>query len=103
MGGSVFQDHAIAWKKLWPELVAERDFEGFDDEPVSVLEDSLSLDNSIGLEVDDDDVEELMAEYHTKLTPKELREKIFREKSNRQQLKSSLQRRSSVDKVFLLH
>ena len=45
-----------AWKKMWPESVAERDFEG---EPVSVVEDIVSLGKSIGLEVGDDDVEEL--------------------------------------------
>ena len=47
------------WKKLWPKFIAERDFEGFVDEPVSVVEDIVSLGKSIGLEVGDDDVEEL--------------------------------------------
>ncbi|KAK1345907.1 hypothetical protein QTO34_008372 [Cnephaeus nilssonii] len=75
-----------AWKKLWPESIAERDLEGFEDnEPVSVVEDIVPLSKSIGLEVDDDDVEELGEDHNTELTTKELQDH-----QREQQLRSSL-------------
>lgn len=60
-----------AWKKLWPESVAERDFEGLEDEPVSDVEDIVFLCKSRWLEVDDDDVEELVEDQNTELTTTE--------------------------------
>ncbi|XP_026548757.1 tigger transposable element-derived protein 1-like, partial [Notechis scutatus] len=58
-----------AWKKLWPECVAERDFEGF--EP-SVVDEIVSMSNSMGLEVDSDDIEELVKDHDEELTADEL-------------------------------
>ncbi|KAG7157328.1 putative Tigger transposable element-derived protein 1-like 338 [Homarus americanus] len=50
-----------AWRPLWPECVLQRDFEGFEElEEEAVVHEIVSLDNSMGLEVDDDDVEELV-------------------------------------------
>ena len=47
-----------AWKKLWPEPITPRDFEGFEGDPGSPIgEHSLSLGKSMGLEVSDEDVE----------------------------------------------
>ena len=60
-----------AWKKLWPRSVAERDLEGFEDEPVSVVEDAVSLGKSMGLGMDGDDVEELAEAHSTALTTEE--------------------------------
>ena len=45
-----------AWRKLWPDVVLERDFEGF--EPVE--EEIVSIGRSMGLEVDEADVAELV-------------------------------------------
>ena len=45
-----------------------REFEGFKDEPVSVVEDVVSLGKSMGLKVDDDDMEELIEDHDTELT-----------------------------------
>ncbi|XP_026576481.1 tigger transposable element-derived protein 1-like isoform X2 [Pseudonaja textilis] len=58
-----------AWKKLWPECVAERDFERF--EP-SVVDEIVSMGNSMGLEVDSDDIEELIKDHDEELTADEL-------------------------------
>ena len=40
------QDHEISLEDFWPESVAEGDFEGFEDAPVSVVEGTLSLGRS---------------------------------------------------------
>lgn len=50
-----------AWKKLWPEAVAARAFEGLEPK-VSVVEEIVSLGKSMGLEVDERDVNELVEE-----------------------------------------
>ncbi|KAM6448559.1 uncharacterized protein PHA67_020759 [Liasis olivaceus] len=46
-----------AWRKLWPECVAERDCEGSDAE---VVEEIVSMCKSMGLVVDGADIEELV-------------------------------------------
>lgn len=51
--------------------MAERDFEGLEDEPVSDVEDIVFLCKSRWLEVDDDDVEELVEDQNTELTTTE--------------------------------
>ncbi|GIY42743.1 tigger transposable element-derived protein 1 [Caerostris darwini] len=62
-----------AWKKLWPEAVAERIYEEL--EPgVSVEEDIVSLGKSMGLEVEERDVNELIEEYTQELTTEEMQE-----------------------------
>lgn len=62
-----------AWKKLWPEAVAERAFEGLEPE-VSEVEEIVSLGKSMGLEVDERDVNELVEEPSQELTTEELDE-----------------------------
>ncbi|GIY36369.1 hypothetical protein CDAR_210121 [Caerostris darwini] len=60
-----------AWKKLWPEAVAERIYEEL--EPgVSVEEEIVSLGKSMGLEVEERDVNELIEEYTQELTTEEI-------------------------------
>ena len=44
------------WKKLWLECVAARDFEGF--EELRIVPDIVSLGNSMGLEVSEENVNE---------------------------------------------
>ncbi|GIY60997.1 tigger transposable element-derived protein 1 [Caerostris darwini] len=62
-----------AWKKLWPEAVAERIYEEL--EPgVSVEEEVVSLGKSMGLEVEERDVNELIEEYTQELTTEEMQE-----------------------------
>ncbi|XP_064089091.1 tigger transposable element-derived protein 1-like [Macrobrachium nipponense] len=64
-----------AWKKLWPDCVAERDFEGFETVEKGAVEDEIvSLDMSLGLEVDTDDIEDLLTEHGQQLTTDELLE-----------------------------
>ena len=47
-----------AWRPLWPDAVAPRDFEGFqqfEEEPV--IEEILCMGSSMGLEMNEEDVE----------------------------------------------
>ncbi|GBM38515.1 Tigger transposable element-derived protein 1 [Araneus ventricosus] len=62
-----------AWKKLWPESVAERTFEGFEPE-VPVEEEIVSLGKSMGLVMDERDVNEINEEHSQELTTEELQE-----------------------------
>ncbi|KAG7167051.1 Tigger transposable element-derived protein 1-like 214 [Homarus americanus] len=64
-----------AWRPLWPECVLQRDFEVFEElEEEAVVHEIVALGNSMGLEVDDDDVEELVEEHSKELSTEELRE-----------------------------
>ncbi|XP_076362184.1 uncharacterized protein LOC143253020 [Tachypleus tridentatus] len=62
----------LAWKKLWPDSVADRDFEGFEAEPV--VEDIVSLGKCMGMNVSGDDVEELVEDHNTELIAEELQD-----------------------------
>ncbi|XP_070619108.1 tigger transposable element-derived protein 1-like [Erythrolamprus reginae] len=71
-----------AWKKLWPEAVSDRPFEGFEQgsfegfeqaEPV-ILEEIVSLGKSMGLEVNEDDIDDLIEEHNQEQTTEELKE-----------------------------
>ncbi|GCC32566.1 hypothetical protein chiPu_0011028 [Chiloscyllium punctatum] len=59
-----------AWKKLWPECVVGRDFEGFEELPVVPV--IVSLGKSMGLEVSEEDVEGLVEDDKNELTTEEL-------------------------------
>ncbi|XP_064120810.1 tigger transposable element-derived protein 1-like [Macrobrachium nipponense] len=62
-----------AWKKLWPDAVSERDFEGF--VPQATVEEIVSLGKSMGLEVDEgDSSNELVEEHEEELSIEELKE-----------------------------
>jgi len=61
-----------AWRKLWPECVAGRDFEGFDNEDSDVIDDVVSLGKNMGLEVNNEDVEELLEDDKDELSTEEL-------------------------------
>ncbi|GFS42327.1 tigger transposable element-derived protein 1 [Nephila pilipes] len=62
-----------ARKKLWPEDVAERIYEEL--EPgMSVEEEIMSLGKSMGLEVEEKDVNELVVEHTQELTTQEIQE-----------------------------
>ncbi|GCC33617.1 hypothetical protein chiPu_0012087 [Chiloscyllium punctatum] len=59
-----------AWRKLWPECVAGRDFEGFEEPPVVPV--IVSLGKSMGLEVSEEVVEELVEDHKNEHTTEEL-------------------------------
>ena len=76
-----------AWRKLWPNCVTEREFEGCDsvagtstaaDVEEDLREDSPLIDEivrmaqNLGLEMDSGDVEELLDEHRDELTTEEL-------------------------------
>ena len=66
-----------AWRKVWPDAVLERDFEGFEpvEPPVEpVVEEIVSIGRSMGLEVDEEDVTDLVNEHAEELTTEELKE-----------------------------
>ncbi|PNF38060.1 hypothetical protein B7P43_G00349 [Cryptotermes secundus] len=64
-----------AWKTFWPESVVECDFEGFEIVPVEpVVNEIVSLAQIIGLEVDNNDIDELVEEHSQQLTTEELME-----------------------------
>ncbi|GFT47562.1 tigger transposable element-derived protein 1 [Nephila pilipes] len=62
-----------AWKKLWPEAVAERIYEELEPS-MSVEEEIVSLGKSMGLEVEERDVNELVEEHTQELTTEEIQE-----------------------------
>ncbi|KAG7177534.1 Vacuolar protein sorting-associated protein 54-like 1 [Homarus americanus] len=69
------QAASLVTMPLWPECVLQRDFEGFEEsEEEAVVHEIVALGNSMGLEVDDDDVEELVEEHSKELSTEELLE-----------------------------
>ncbi|BFZ09461.1 hypothetical protein BsWGS_12500 [Bradybaena similaris] len=61
-----------AWRKLWPEVVAPRDFEDFEVE--AEVNEILSLGKGLGLEVNDEDIEDLIQDHQEELSTSELKE-----------------------------
>ena len=64
-----------AWRKLWPDCVTEREFEGFDavvststaapveeeqQEDRQLVDDIVTVGQSLGLEMDSDDIDDLL-------------------------------------------
>uniref|UniRef100_A0A8D2J1Y1 DDE-1 domain-containing protein n=2 Tax=Varanus komodoensis TaxID=61221 RepID=A0A8D2J1Y1_VARKO len=62
-----------AWRKLWPDCVPGHDMEGLahKQEP-PVVNEIVSLGKAMGLEVDEDDIQELVEEHGQELTTDEL-------------------------------
>lgn len=67
-----FRTLKAAWKKLWPACILERDFEGFDPQDSVVVNDIVSMGQNMGLQVDADDVEELVADHNEVLNTEDL-------------------------------
>ncbi|XP_035210185.1 tigger transposable element-derived protein 1-like [Stegodyphus dumicola] len=70
----------LPWRKLWAAVVAERDFEGFEipteeeavDDPAP-LEEIISLSKSLGLVVDEADIDNLLDEHKEELNTDDLK------------------------------
>ena len=62
-----------AWRKLWPDCLPENDVEGVAhlEEP-PVVDDIVSLRKTLGLEVNEADIQELVEEHEQELTTDEL-------------------------------
>ena len=88
-GNVTYRTLNSAWRKLWPECVPERDFEGFQyeagpstaavipagtctTEENAVMEDILSMGRSMGTEVNREDIDELVEGHSSELTTEEL-------------------------------
>ncbi|XP_057693507.1 tigger transposable element-derived protein 1-like [Corythoichthys intestinalis] len=67
-----FRTLKAAWKKLWPACILERDVEGFDPQDYVVVNDIVSMGQNMGLQVDADDVEELVADHNEVLNTEDL-------------------------------
>jgi len=64
-----------AFRSLWPDAVAPREFEGFqqlEEEPV--VQEIVCLGNSMGLEMNKEDKEELVEDHRKELSFEELAE-----------------------------
>lgn len=59
-----------AWKKLWPDCVLERDFEKF--EEAAYIDEIVSISKSVGLEIDNADVQKLVEDHSEDRTTEEL-------------------------------
>jgi len=57
---------------LWPECVAGRDFEGFDNEDSAVIDEIVSLGKNMGSEVNNEDEEELLEDHKDELSTEKL-------------------------------
>ena len=74
-----------AWKKPWPECIPDRDLDRFEAKSGSsrhsqtivddstIIDDIVTIKQSMGLEVDADDIEELLEDHSIELTTEELR------------------------------
>ena len=70
------------WKKLWPVCVPDGDLDGIEADSGSarhsqksdstIINDIVTMGQSMGLEVDADDIEELLVDHSIKLTIEEL-------------------------------
>ena len=72
------------WKKLWPERVPDRDLDGSEADygsarhsqkivdDFTIIDDVVTMRQSMGLEVDADDIEELLEDHSIELTTEKL-------------------------------
>ena len=72
------------WKKLWPESVPDGDLDGFEADSGSarhsynivddstIIDDIMTIGQSMRLEVDADDIEDLLEDHSIELTTEEL-------------------------------
>jgi len=89
-----------AWRKMWPECVAGRDFEGFDNEDSAVIDDIVSLGKNTGLEVNNEEVEELLET--TKMNSARKNWNNYRSSYKRRLWRKCLQRKRKEGRMFLL-
>ena len=61
-----------AWRKLWPDSLAERDFEGFESDDSALIDEVVSMGKSKGLEEESDDLHELLKSHEIELNTEEL-------------------------------
>lgn len=61
-----------AWRKLSPECVVGRDFQGFDNEDSVVINDIVSVDKNMGLELNNEDWMMGLQDYKDELSTEEL-------------------------------
>ena len=64
-----------SWRNLWPACVPEQDFEGFGEETgAPEVEEIVSIGKTLGLEVNEEDIEELLDDHKEDLNTTELQE-----------------------------
>ncbi|XP_005008025.1 tigger transposable element-derived protein 1-like [Cavia porcellus] len=78
-----------AWRKLWPDCVLGHDLEGLaHEQELPVIDEIVSLGKTMGLEVNEDDIQELIEEHGKELTTEELMD-LHREQQQKVMEKSS--------------
>ena len=82
------------------ECVAGRDFEGFDNEDSVVIDDIVSLGKNMGLEVNNEDVEELLEDHKDELSMEELEQ--LQKQLQKALWRKCLQRKRKEGRMFLL-
>ena len=60
-------------ENLWPDSVAERDYEGFESDGSALIDEVVSMRKSMGLEVESEDVHELLKGHEIELNTVELK------------------------------
>ena len=87
-----------AWRKLWPDCLPENDVEGVAhlEEP-PVVDDIVSLRKTLGLEVNEADIQELVEEHEQELTTDELMD-LHREQQQEIMEESRLRRKRKRQK-----
>jgi len=89
-----------ACRKLWPECVAGRDFEDFDNENSAVIDDIVSVGKNMGLEVENEDVEELLEDHKDELSTEDLEQ--LQKQLQMRLWRKCLQRKRKEGRMFLL-
>ncbi|XP_030179530.1 tigger transposable element-derived protein 1-like [Lynx canadensis] len=99
-----------AWRKLWPDCVLGHDLEGLaHEQEAPVVDEIVSLGKTMGLEVNEDDIQELVEEHGQELTTDELMD-LHREQQQKAtqficevfQIVTNLQTFPENDPAFLL-
>lgn len=63
-----------SWRKMLPDAVPERDFDGFEREVEELVDDIVKIGNELGLQVNEDDVVELLDSHDEKLSTDDLKQ-----------------------------
>lgn len=63
-----------ARRKLWPDCISEQDFEGFKTavEEITIVDNIVSMEKTMGLVVDSEDIQVPVEDHCTELTTEEL-------------------------------
>ena len=88
-----------AWRPLWPYAVVPRDFKGFQQlEEETVVQEIVCLGSSMGLEMNEEDMEELVEDHRKELSFEELAE-LYNEEAEALKQRIAFRDEKDEDKV----